>query len=348
MTQSTSGPPWKKCGALAITLAGLAVAVRATAQPSGPEPTALVLRWTAPSECPTRDEVLQDTRSLVVHSAAAPKTPVTVDAVVERLAEDRWVLTLAIGAAQQKVEASSCTQLARAGALFLALILDPSQDAPPLGPTSVGPTSDGPTSDAGAPPPSAAAPTPPPTRTPTPEPAPAPAPLASPRQILVLAAAGVMADVGTLPRAGPLGILEVGLRYRRLDMSLQGTAGPPQDNTVSGTAGSRLQPFSASLTPCLAAVATSRFRLGPCGWVEVGVLHAAGIGILQSRTTDAPWFSLGGNVDAWLRLDSNFEVRLSAGVLAPVVRPDFELSGLGQVFQQGVAMRAGTAAVLRF
>jgi hypothetical protein len=32
----------------------------------------------------------------------------------------------------------------------------------------------------------------------------------------------------------------------------------------------------------------------------------------------------------------------------PVIRPSFELTGLGRVFEPGLAVRAGTAAVIRF
>jgi hypothetical protein len=316
--------------------------MRATAQTPGPDSAALVLRWTAPSECPTKDQVLDDARSLVVHSGAtAPKTPVTVDAVVERLAEDRWSLTLAIGVAQQRVEASSCAQLARAGALFLALILDPLQAAPPGEPLS----------DAGATEPSAPLPPPltpltlpPPSPTPQPEHDAGP----GPREVSLLAAAGLMLDVGTLPSAGPLGTLELGIRYRRLEVLLQGTAGPAQQNTVSGAAGARLQPLSALLTPCFAVLATERFRLGPCISGEVGTIHAEGLGVSQPRTTDAAWFSAGGSLEGSLRFGARFEARLDVGALAPVIRPNFELTGLGQVFEPGVAMRAGTAAVVRF
>jgi hypothetical protein len=321
-------------GSLAAVLGGLAIAASVAAQTAAPNPEAIVLRWSAPEECPTGAQVLDDARTLALHrDASAPGSPITVDAVVERRAEGRWSLTLAIGAARQTLEASSCAQLARAGALFVALLMDPSHRDPPADAAS----------DAGAPSP------------------PAPAPLAAPpapiaardaragqREVAVLAAAGVMIDVGTLPRAELLGALEVGIRYRRVEVSLQGTAGSSQDKTVNGPTGARLRPLSAMLTPCYAPLVAGPLRLGPCARGEVGWIHAEGIGVSPSRVTDAAWFSLGGELAAWLRLSAHFEARVGAGFLVPVVRPNFELTGLGSVFEPAVALRAGTAVVLRF
>jgi hypothetical protein len=253
-----------------------------------------------------------------------PRSAVTVAAVVERIAEGRWALTIAIGAAQRRVEASSCGQLARAGALFLALVMDPSHGAPP--PEAV----------------SEATPSPPP------PPVPAPAGARRKREVLVVAAVGLALESGILPRAEPLGALDVGIRYRRMEVSLRGTAGPAQDKTITGGAGIRLRPLGAMLAPCYALLVTARLRLGPCVWGEVGWMHAGGTGVSQPRTTDAPWLSLGGELAAWLGLGAQIEARLGAGILAPVVRPDFELTGAGGVFQPGVAVRASVAGVVRF
>ena len=330
----------------AAVLAGFAVAAGAAAQTSAaddggsapkpplnaPEPAAVELRWNAPAECPTGDQVLDDARTLAVHrDATASRPPVVVEAVVERLAEGRFRLTLAIGATQQKLEASSCAQLARAGALFVALIMDPSRGDPP-GETA---------SDAGPPP--APAPSAAPARPPEEHDA-----HAGRREVSVLTAAGIVIDVGTLPRAEPLGALDVGVRYRRVEVSLQGTLGPAQDKTLRGAAGARLEPLSAMLAPCYAPLVTGLLRVGPCARGELGWIHAQGIGLSQTRTANAAWLSLGGELAAWLSLGQTFEARLGAGVLVPVMRPNFELTGLGSVFEPGVAVRAGAAGVIRF
>jgi hypothetical protein len=327
----------KTVASLAATLV-CSFAASAAAQTSAAEPAAVVLHWSAPAECPTGDQVLDDARTLAVHrDAAAPRSPVAVDAVVDRLAEGRWSLTLSIGAAQQRLEASSCAQLARAGALFVALIMDPSRGDPPRDAPGEA------AADAGPPPPSAPAPNAAATR-----PAQAVDARAGPREVSVLAAAGMEVDVGTLPRAELLGALEVGIRYRRMEVSLRGTAGPAQDKTLLGAAGARLRPISATLTPCYAPLVTGVLRLGPCARGEVGWMHAEGLGVAQPRVTDAAWLSLGGELAAWLALGAYVEARLGAGVLVPAVRPNFQLTGVGNVFEPGVALRGDVAAVLRF
>jgi hypothetical protein len=49
-----------------------------------------------------------------------------------------------------------------------------------------------------------------------------------------------------------------------------------------------------------------------------------------------------------LTVDDRFEVRVDVAALVPVVRPNFDLTRVATVFEPGVAIRAGTAAVVRF
>jgi hypothetical protein len=325
-------------GALAAVLAIVAVVTSVAAQTSGTQREPLVvLRWEAPPECPTEDQVLNDARTLATHQDATAATrPIpVVEAVVERPDAARWTLTLAVGPAQQRLEAASCAQLARATALFIALMVDASGgEAPhaPAGPLSIDAV------------PAAASP--------APESVPAKQAAARDvggrREVLVLAAVGPTIDAGTLPRPELLGVLQVGMRYRRVEITLEGAAGTAQDTTISGVAGYRLNPLTVSLAPCYAPLVTLRLRLGPCAQVEVGVIQAEGVGVSQPRSADAALLSFGGELVAWLVLGAHFEVRLGVGVLLPAVRPNFELTGPGSVFEPGVAVRAGTAAVVRF
>jgi hypothetical protein len=341
----------KVLGSLGAGLAGVAIAMSAAAQTVGPErEPAIALGWDAPAECPTQDQVLSDVRSLAVHrGAAAPTKTIAVEAVVEKRAADRWSLTLAVGSAQQRLEASTCAQLARAAALFVALVLDPSSRER----ASAAPGE--PAEESGPPVPAPVPALAPPTAAPmaTHETA------ARPREVSVLAAAGLLIDVGTLPRAEPLAALEVGIRYRRAEITLQGGAGTAQDATTNGAAGAVLTPVSVTLTPCYAPLATSPFRLGPCALGEVGWIHAQGVDLSQAGPTSAAWFSLGGELVAWWAIGAHFEARLGAGVLIPVVRPNFEVAGYplpgrgygtgpNSLFEPGIALRAGTAAVVRF
>jgi hypothetical protein len=84
-------------------------------------------------------------------------------------------------------------------------------------------------------------------------------------------------------------------------------------------------------------------------------MHAQGIGLTETRSADAMWVSVGGELSAWWVLSANVEARIGAGALVPVVHPKLDLIGLdggmsvGNVFQPAAAaFRAATAAVFRF
>jgi hypothetical protein len=305
------------------------------------------LTWKAPPECPTASAVLADARTLVVHrDALAAVGPIAVDAVVARVAASRWTLTLAVGNAQQRLEAPSCADLARAGALFVALLIDPERR-----PSTANPGS----GVAGAPPPGPPAPpraSPPASkRNASAAGAYMPAdfnPRRGARGVSLLAGAGIMVDVGTLPRAGVLGVLSGGIRVGRLDLMLEAATGAPQDTNVGGSAGARLMAASATFKPCYAAVLTGHVRFEPCLPIEVGWMHGEGIGIARSRSADSVWWSFGGALALGLTLGDRFEVRVDVVALVPIVRPNFELTGVGTVFEPGIAIRAGTAVVVRF
>jgi hypothetical protein len=312
---------------------------------------AIRLAWWAPHECPSAGDVIADARGLAMHQEALEEgPPIIVDAVVERVAAGRWTLTLAVGGAKQRLEASTCADLARAGALFLALLMDPESE--PSTPTPA-PEQPAPPPPAPAAAPAALASASKPTPT---APAPEIAVDSKPdgptsggaRAVSLLAAAGIAVDLGTLPHAGVLGVLAGGIRIRRFDVMLEGAVGAPEDTTVNGSAGARLMAASATFKPCYAAWTQGRVRLEPCLPIEVGWIHGQGIGIGQSRSSDSFWWSLGGAIALWLDLGNRLEARVDFAALAPLVRPNFTLTGLGSVFEPGVAVRAGTTAVIRF
>ncbi|HTC24424.1 MAG TPA: hypothetical protein VK688_08685 [Gemmatimonadales bacterium] len=164
----------------------------------------------------------------------------------------------------------------------------------------------------------------------------------------MLAAAGIAVDLGTLPHAGVFGVIAGGLRIRRFDVMLEGAVAPPEDTSVDGAAGARLMAASATFKPCYAALTRGRVRLEPCLPIEVGWIHGQGIGIAQSRSSDSFWWSVGGAIALWLDLGSRLEARVDVVALAPLVRPNFMLTGLGSVFSSSVAVRPGATAVIRF
>ena len=142
-------------------------------------------------------------------------------------------------------------------------------------------------------------------------------------------------------------------------MALRVAAGAAQDTTNAPAGGAELRPVVATLAPCYAPLTAGPVRVGPCALVEGGWMHAQGTGVSQGRSTDAAWLSLGGELALWCAFGAHVEARIGGGMLAPVVRPDFELSGYAlpspgyrtrsaSVFEPGIAVRAGAAVAVRF
>src|SRR5258708_6839277 len=142
---SRSSTMWTARSIAGCLLAAHALATfTRTAAADGPiRHRAIRLAWWAPHECPSAGDVIADARGLVKDQEALEQgPPITVDAVVGRGAAGRWTLTLAVGGAKQRLEASTCADLARAGALFLALLMDPESgpSAPPPAPPQPAPS----------------------------------------------------------------------------------------------------------------------------------------------------------------------------------------------------------------
>src|SRR5512141_398509 len=118
-------------------LGALSVGTLVTRASSAPAPLGEVeLDWVAPAECPTAAQVLEDARGLVTSERpSSPSERVTVHAVIEPIGDNRWRLSLRVGSSKRQVEASSCAELGRAAALFLALLVDPLREAAPAPPS---------------------------------------------------------------------------------------------------------------------------------------------------------------------------------------------------------------------
>ena len=336
------------CGLLAAFLAAV---TQPAAADGATRDRAIQLTWTAPPECPSGGDVIADARSLVIHREALEEgAPITVDAIVGRLASNRWTLTLAVRGAKQRLEASTCADLARAGALFIALLMDPEGGSSIPVPAPKPPA---PPAPAPAPVPAASAID---SKTPPAPPAGEIAVDSKPKVATsgvggvpsILAAAGIAVDVGTLPHASVFGVLAGGVRVRRFDVLLEGAIAPPEDTSVGGAPGARLMAASATVMPCYAVFTQGRVRLEPCLPIEVGWIQGEGIGIAQSRSSDSLWWSVGGAIALWLDLGSRLEAHVDVTALAPLVRPSFTLTGIGSVFTPTVAVRPGASAVIRF
>lgn len=119
MIQLTRG--WAAACAVAIAIL--------FAAPSAHADDVVELSWSAPEGCASRTSVLSDVAGLV---ASPPSEPLYVQATVRRTASQSWSVTLTMtGAVEGKrsLEAGSCSAVAQAAAMIIALAVDPNAGA---------------------------------------------------------------------------------------------------------------------------------------------------------------------------------------------------------------------------
>ncbi len=112
-------------GSVPFFLATLCVAMVPRAHASGP----VTLRWSAPTDCPTESEVIEEVNRLLGARTASDDRSFNVVADVTRKDDGTFVVRLEIPAADgprlREVSAVSCVALGQATALILAMMVDP-------------------------------------------------------------------------------------------------------------------------------------------------------------------------------------------------------------------------------
>lgn len=112
-------------GSVSLSFAALCVAMVSRAHASGP----VTLRWSAPKDCPTESEVLEEVNRLLGARTTRDEGTFHVVADVTRKDDARYVVRLEIPAADgprlREVSAVSCAALGQATALILAMMVDP-------------------------------------------------------------------------------------------------------------------------------------------------------------------------------------------------------------------------------
>jgi hypothetical protein len=286
------------------------------------------LEWTAPPGCPDVRAVRARIESLVT---GAPETrldaPLSVSAVVEttprgavlRMRTDHGGIP-----GERRLEGATCEEVTSAGALVVALAIDPEAregrvpEEPPMAAFD-------PPEDPGDP---AAGPEPP--RAPLdPPPAPAAEPSeegtgdapASPAFALGL---GAGFDTSALPQ-GAFGAVATGW-YRTDRWRFGADAGyfPPRRGEAEGYPGKGGDIALAALgvVGCWTPIGTL-FILGACAHAEAGALLYDGQGIENRRSAAATWLAVGASASLWLRPGGPLGLGLRAGPAFPIGRPRF-------------------------
>ena len=306
-------------------LAPLGAPIALASASASAEPTrtsTIPLSWTAPSGCPGEDEVGARLARLIPPETAAPDWQVR--AVVTRGVDRRFALRLTFESAgrshERALDAASCTELADAAAVIVALGVNPSAPvpaAPPQDPARVP-----------SPPPATQrlpadiAPT---TSVPRPaEDSMVHALSERTRRLGVSVLGG--ASVGVLPSPSFGASAAVAWMSGRLRVELQGAWFPPAPVAVpSQGVGGSFELLVAGASACGSLLRAGPLFVGPCAGVEGGLLTARGPGTAVGQPLDssAAWAALkAGGLLVWYATPY---VGLRVGIdgIVPLTRDDF-------------------------
>jgi hypothetical protein len=323
-----------------VWLASALALASGTASAERADDGSVSLDWKAPPSCPSASAVIGKVRSLVSATTTAAERVEARGAVTEPASDGNWQLTLETvqGARtwQRSLRAASCEELADAGALIIALTLDPSLQAEEKvepGATPVVPA-------AAAPP--ASTPVPPPAATAKPSAAPVPAPSSAdaqrppplPRQTAsgnldVHVAASAVSDWGTLPRIAFGPGMAAGFSAKPVEVELFGFILPEVEEVIAeGPRGGNIGLVAAGLRGCY-ELTESPLGTRLCAGFEAGRIHGTGFGTVTHRTRGSLWTAarLGGF--ARYPLAAPLALRFGAEGVVPLTRPKFELTNVG-------------------
>lgn len=278
------------------------------------------LKWSAPEACPPRSEVIAEARRLAAAEGGGAGRSLSARATVVRTASGEWQLALQVSepaSARRMLNGESCTAVARACALLLAMMVSGAEEEPLPGEQS---------------PP--AGPSPRAEKLALPQPAPRQPPAAYSGLDGALGLRAAL-DVGTLPAPTPgLGLTgEIGWRMYRLSTWLG--AYLPSTTGVGGVAGAEATFILAegSLQGCVMPV-FERLRVGPCLGAAAGIVWATTTGVAEAEAAAEVWVApLAMLALRWPADASGLALEAAAGVAWPLRRPNFMLRQGAQVHQ---------------
>lgn len=314
------------------------------------------LLWSAPSECPTHDRIVTEVGDLI--GGRAPTQKWRAEAVVERRAADSWSLRLTTeidgsdNPHVREMTASSCTELAHAAAVVLAVDVDPhsapSQETPIFKadpkPQEIAPQ-----------PASRPIQIPFPTQTTSTADAPATAidrhgPRALPKTFAASAIGVGSIGVVKNPAFGVgLALAWVSSRFR-VELGGQWFPSAHVDGSLQNGGGD-FNLLRADLTGCYALVPSRLANLSACTGMQVGRLQASGSGsgLDQSTTVNSLWLAPKAGGLFTFDASDTFALRLNADLVVPLERQSFLVSGEGSIQTTSpIAFETSAGVELRF
>jgi hypothetical protein len=346
---------------LGITLFLGALLLPSAARADPLERGALRLEWRAPGGCPNAVEVLDRVETLLGARVAdlAPE-PISATGTVTELEPQRFELVLETEQRAQRfarsMQAPTCAELSDAGALVLALAIDPNlverqaQAARAQSETSALPTE--------APTPSAPKPAPEKPRAPvrtldSPAEPDAPAPREPKRGDTLpewSARIGVVADFGTVADVafGPRATGEAGWDAFRLDVGFVWLPPARSITAENPQRGGDIDLVAGELSACFLPL-RGKLEVGGCADAEIGRLHGAGFGTVTEDEGTALWLGFGASGLGRLAATDSIALVANVGFLAPTQEIEFTLENVGLVHRiPSVVGRVGLGVETEF
>ncbi|HVU05391.1 MAG TPA: hypothetical protein VHE30_26775 [Polyangiaceae bacterium] len=325
------------------TRAAVTLSVAAGSSDALGEPSPLVLRWTAPAGCPAEATVRERVSTLIGASVdSLPRGPfvaagvVTTDGGAVRLHLETAVpgetppgggeAEVVRGA--RDLTGTSCEEVTAAGALVIALAIDPKavEEQARRGPVAsfAAPSATEPV----APP---SAPVPAPTTSAAPATPPAPPPgstrpeISASRRTEGLVAARLVGELGALPGASLGAGLGAGFSVNRFIVRVEGAFFFPRfAEAATPAADGRARGANVSLVAfdvggCFVAL-PGEVELDVCAAVEPGALLAVGSHFDRTTSAVATWLAAGGSGELAWNLAPPLSVRAAVGAVFPFGR----------------------------
>jgi hypothetical protein len=306
--------------------------------------------WKAPPGCPTDREALARIEALLgARLTEVLAEPLGARARVSTIAEGHYELLLETFQGDQRftrtMQAATCAELADAGALVLALAIDPMLSERRAA-AAAAPTDDPSETEAGDEPadstslPVVEKPRREPARTVTPQPRPAsrPRPRAALRFPVV---ASATLDLGTVANVALGPELGLGVQWRALEASLGALWLPARRSFAAPGKGGDITFASARMSVCYRPLRGVFQALG-CGVLEVGRLSGEGVGTTTRTSETGTWIAPGASLFLRRALGSRFFLSLVGGVQVPTQPIEFTLQNVGVVHAvPAVVPRAG-------
>lgn len=311
--------------------------------PTWAQARSIDLEWSAPPECPDASALEREVLRLLGDTAAGETTRVRAS-----IARHDHVFRLELWTARgeeegtRTIEAASCDALVEAGALVIAISIDPevllrvaeeepATPAPTTAPEVAGETEAAQTA-------------------PSPEPgtseAGAPSEPNAPDARFVARAHATL-GVGPLPYPSPGGSIALGARISIVE--IWAGAGFLMEQS---TANARFGLAFGRLRGCLALALGSVVELAPCVAADAGALWGAGIDIAGARSGTSEWLALTPALDARFWLTDAIGISVSAELAIPILARRFTIEMIGRdpsvVFEPApVAFLGGVGLIVR-